>query len=457
MKILTNLNELSKIIEASCFHIEPEKLNLDLKGVNTDSRNLDAKEVFIALEGDNFDGHLFLQEAILKGAIATITNKNNPLSLSTKVPQLQVENTLKAYQKIANWWRNQFNIPIIGVTGSVGKTTTKELIATILENKGNVLKTEANYNNEIGVPKTLLNINNQHQFAVIEMAMRGKGEIALLTEIANPNIAVITNVGTAHIGRLGSREAVALAKCELLEKMDRSGIAILNHDDDLLMETATKIWSGETITYGLKGGNLQGKIIDSQTIKVDNQILTLPLKGHHNALNYLAALAVGKVLGIDLNQLKKSLKVNLPEGRSHHYKLSDDVEILDETYNAGFESMVASLHLLKETTGKRKIAVLGAMKELGKYSSQLHYQVGETIKKLEIDCLFVLINDPEAQEIAQGAFSVYTEIFDNYEDLVKKLTEIVKSGDRILFKASHSVGMFKVVQDFQKKWNAHSE
>lgn len=457
MKILTNLNELSKIIEASCFHIEPEKLNLDLKGVNTDSRNLDAKEVFIALEGDNFDGHLFLQEAILKGAIATITNKNNPLSLSTKVPQLQVENTLKAYQKIANWWRNQFNIPIIGVTGSVGKTTTKELIATILENKGNVLKTEANYNNEIGVPKTLLNINNQHQFAVIEMAMRGKGEIALLTEIANPNIAVITNVGTAHIGRLGSREAVALAKCELLEKMDRSGIAILNHDDDLLMETATKIWSGETITYGLKGGNLQGKIIDSQTIKVDNQILTLPLKGHHNALNYLAALAVGKVLGIDLNQLKKSLKVNLPEGRSHHYKLSDDVEILDETYNAGFESMVASLHLLKETPGKRKIAVLGAMKELGKYSSQLHYQVGETIKKLEIDCLFVLINDPEAQEIAQGAFSVYTEIFDNYEDLVKKLTEIVKSGDRILFKASHSVGMFKVVQDFQKKWNAHSE
>jgi UDP-N-acetylmuramoyl-tripeptide--D-alanyl-D-alanine ligase len=453
MIFLLNLNQIRKITDATLLNINDDILNAQVKGINTDSRNLHSQEVFVALQGDKFDGHDFLEKAVSQGAIAAITNQNHRLSSLQNIPQLRVVNTLEAYQQISHYWRNQFSIPLIAVTGSVGKTTTKELIAAVLATQGKVLKTEANYNNEIGVPKTLLNLENNHQYAVIEMAMRGKGEISLLTEIANPNIAVITNVGTAHIGRLGSREAIAYAKCELLEKMDSSGVAILNHDCPLLLETASKVWSGKTITYGLEGGDLQGKIIDSKTIKIDNKIFPLPLKGRHNALNYLAAIAVAKLLKIDLNLLEKPVTINLPEGRSHYYKLAGNVEILDETYNAGLESMLASLQLLKDHPGQRKIAVLGTMKELGKYSSQLHYQVGETVKKLGINCLFVLVNEPEAEDIVKGAFGVYTEICDGHEDLLSKLLEKVKPGDRLLFKASHSVGLSQVVKDFRNLWH----
>ncbi len=272
-----------------------------ITGINTDTRNLQSGEGFLALRGENFDGHNFVKEAIEKGASCVIvepeyTLNNQVEQLSNNVPILQVENSLKAYQKIARWWRDRFDIPVISVTGSVGKTTTKELIAGVLATQGKVLKTEANYNNEIGVPKTLLRLSADDNYAVVEMAMRGPGEIAELTHIANPTIGLITNVGTAHIGRLGSVEAIAEAKCELLREMSRDSIAILNFDNKRLIETAAKFWSGETFTYGLEGGDLQGILIDSQTINVEGVDLPLPLPGSHNASNYLAALAVLKVL-----------------------------------------------------------------------------------------------------------------------------------------------------------------
>jgi UDP-N-acetylmuramoyl-tripeptide--D-alanyl-D-alanine ligase len=454
MKFFDSLEEISKITEARLVNINNQISNQKVRGISTDSRHLKRGEIFVALQGDRFDGHNFIEQAISKGAIATIINQNNSLTSAPNIPQLQVKDTLEAYQKIARWWRNKFSIPVIAVTGSVGKTTTKELMAAVLSTQGEVLKTEANYNNEIGVPKTLLKLANKHQYAVIEMAMRGRGEIGLLTEIASPIVGVITNVGTAHIGRLGSREAIASAKCELLAKMTSAGVAILNHDCPLLLETAAKVWSGETITYGLQGGDLQGEIIDSGTIKVDGQQLPLPLKGSHNALNYLAAIAVAKLLGLDLSGLERPITVNLPEGRAHHYRLSGDVEILDETYNAGLESMLASLHLLRETPGRRKIAVLGAMKELGEHSLQLHRQVGEVVKRLGIDGLLVLGDDGEAEAIARGAVGVSTEIFSFHEDLMKKLLEIVQPGDRFLFKASHSVGLNRVVEGFCQQWEA---
>lgn len=184
-------------------------------GITTDTRSLKSGEVFVALRGEKFDGHEFVGTAWEKGAIAAIVDsrfESNSIIQNHQVPLLQVEDTQKAYQKIASWWRNQFSIPVIAVTGSVGKTTTKELIAAVLATQGNVLKTQANYNNEIGVPKTLLELEPEHDYAVIEMAMRAPGEIALLTQVVRPTIAVITNVGTAHIGRLGSEEAIAKAK-----------------------------------------------------------------------------------------------------------------------------------------------------------------------------------------------------------------------------------------------------
>ena len=253
------LSEIPKIIldnlQATGGILSEQKI----RKINTDSRELQECDVFLALKGEKFDGHSFVGKAIEKGAIALIVDHKISVNSSKEIPQIIVKDTLKAYQEIANWWRNQTKIPIIGITGSVGKTTTKELLASVLGVYGEVHKTQANYNNEIGVPKTLLDLTPQHDYAVIEMAMRGPGEIALLTQIAMPNIGIITNVGTAHIGRLGSREAIAKAKCELLAEMPQDSIAILNHDDQRLMATAARVWQGKTITYGLEGGDITGK------------------------------------------------------------------------------------------------------------------------------------------------------------------------------------------------------
>lgn len=452
MPFQISLSKLHQVIEV--LPLASHKIHQDfiISGVNTDSRTIQEGEMFIALRGENFDGHDFLEIAQSKGALAVIVDAEAGLNENLEIPQLVVENTLVAYQKLAQWWRSQFKIPVIGITGSVGKTTTKEIIAGVLSTQGNVLKTQANYNNEIGVPKTLFGLNDSHDYAVIEMAMRAKGEIALLTEIARPTIGLITNVGTAHIGRLGSELAIAQAKCELLAEMDASSVAILNHDNQLLMKTAATVWQGKTITYGLEGGDLQGKLIDVQTLEVAEQTFKLPLPGRHNALNYLAALAVAKELGINWASLTEGVEVNLPQGRSKRIELAQDLVILDETYNAGLESMLAALELLDATHGKRHLAVLGAMKELGDQAPQFHQQVGAKAKSLHLDQLFVLTDDPIAEAIAQGAQGIPTYCFNNQADLCSALSQTATSGDRILFKASNSVGLNQLVDQFSQQW-----
>ncbi len=443
--MLIPLIELHKILTPN--KIRNESIDsTTATGVTTDTRILQAGEIFIALEGENFDGHNFAAQAVEKGAVALVVS--HQLNLNYNIPQFIVPDTLSAYQQIARWWRDRFSIPIIGITGSVGKTTTKELIAAVLNTRGKVLKTKANYNNEIGVPKTLLEITSEHNYAVVEMAMRAAGEIALLTDIACPILGVITNVGTAHIGRLGSEEAIAKAKCELLARMPKSSIAILNYDNQLLLDTAAQVWQGKTITYGLSGGDIRGEIINTNILRVAGKDLPLPLPGRHNASNYLAAIAVAQVLGIEITQLKAGIKVELPKGRSGRYELPNDIVILDETYNAGLESTIASLELLKQTPGKRHIAVLGTMKELGARSTQLHYQVGAKVKELKLDHLFVLADEPATEAIVTGAIGINAECFRDRDDLVKRLTEIVQEGDRFLFKASNSVGLNRAVEQF---------
>lgn len=450
MSCSISLSQLSEVLLATSENLTNADRNLLIKGISTDSRSINSGNLFIALRGDNFDGHEFVETAVKNGAVAVVTDKDVSHILPKKVPQLVVKDTLQAYQAIAQWWRDRLDIPVIAVTGSFGKTTTKELIGAVLATQGKVRKTQANYNNEIGVPKTLLDVSLEDDFAVIEMAMRGRGEISLLSKIARPNIGVITNVGTAHIGRLGSEAAIAEAKCELLVEMPKDSVAILNADNQLLMETAGKIWRGETIAYGLENGDFQGKLVDGQILSVEGINLPLPLPGRHNAQNYLAALAVAKVLGIDLTQFSQGLAVQLPEGRAKRYDLPNDLVILDETYNAGLESMVAALHLLAETPGKRHIAVLGTMKELGDRSPQLHFQVGEKVKELNLDRLLILVNDPETAEIAHGAAGINSECFTDRQAIVDRLKELVQAGDRILFKASHSVALDKVVNQFRE-------
>jgi UDP-N-acetylmuramoyl-tripeptide--D-alanyl-D-alanine ligase len=446
MTFTATLAQLIEILDATPEHLPPQTLTKAAVDVCTDSRSLQAGNVFLALRGEAFDGHQFAAPAIANGAIVAITDHLLP----EPIPQLVVTNTLVAYQTLGRWWRDRFAIPVIAITGSVGKTTTKELIAAVLGKFGAVLKTEANYNNEIGVPKTLLGLNAEHDFAVIEMGMRGRGEIACLAQIARPDIGIITNVGTAHIERLGSREAIAEAKCELLAEMPKTSTAVLNADNPLLIATAQTVWSGQTLTYGLHSGDLLGKIIDLDLLAVDGMTLPLPLSGEHNALNYLAALAIAKLLNLDWAKLAQGVQVTLPDGRARRLELESDIVLLDETYNASPESMSASLQLLMQTPGQRHLAVLGPMRELGNYSLELHRQVGQKVRELALDQLLILDTGPDGAAIADGAFPFPSQQFASHADLVDYLRASLQPGDRVLFKASHAIGLQQVVEQLVK-------
>lgn len=410
--------------------------------VSTDTRTLEPQAIFLALEGERFDGHRFIHQAMEQGAIAAITRAG---VITEDIPRIEVTDTLVAYQTLGRWWRQHLGLPVVAITGSVGKTTTKELIAAALGLHGAVHKTQANFNNEIGVPKTLLQITSEHRYAVVEMGMRGPGEIALLAQTAQPTVGVITNVGTAHIGRLGSEQAIADAKCELLAHMPADSVAVLNHDNARLMDTAARVWSGKTITYGLTGGNVQGHV-QEQTVVVDGVALPLPLEGEHNALNYLSAIATLQALNLDWQPLSKGLTVELPSGRAKRHQLANDIVLLDETYNAGAESMAAALRLLKDQPGQRHIAVLGTMKELGHKSVELHHTIGELVQTLGLDQLLILADPAEAEAMAQGASNVPTQRFKSHAVLIQHLQQLIQPGDRLLFKASRSVEMDKVIE-----------
>lgn len=449
-----SLGELAEVTTGS-WRFDSDRLSetAQILGISTDTRSLKPNELFLALKGDRFDGHQFVSQALAKGAAGVIVQ--DPVEAPL---QLLVEDTLTAYQAIARWWREQLRTPIIAVTGSVGKTTTKELIAAALGTQGSpVLKTQANYNNEIGVPKTLLSLHDAHRYGVIEMGMRGAGQIALLSKIARPDVAVITNVGTAHIELLGSEQAIADAKCELLAELKPDSVAVLNYDNPRLMQTAATVWSGKQVTFGLSGGDIHGRLIDAQTIDVNGVVLPLPLPGKHNAANFLAAIAVMTALGLDWQPLRSGLAVDMPGGRASRITLPNDIVLLDETYNAGFESMSAALHLLKETPGQRHIAVLGTMKELGAQSVRLHEQVGQVVQTLSLDSLLTLADPAEAEALArgasQGANKVEIKAFAQPEALQSHLLQMLQPGDRVLFKASRAVALDQVVDFLRQEFD----
>ena len=460
MTCICTISQAIAITSATVANIdETAQKNIEIRGVISDSRKLESGQLFVALTGENFDGHGFVATAIAQGAVAAIVSHEWASSEAAKgLPILAVNDTLVAYQDLARWWRSQFQRPVVSVTGSVGKTTTKEIIASMLAcdvaPDRQVHKSQANHNNDIGVAQTLLAIApEQHDFVVVEMGMRGLGEIARLAKTALPTVSVITNVGTAHIGRLGSREAIAEAKCELLAETPANGIAILNADNPLLLEAASKVWQGKTITYGLGIGDVNGEVIDDK-LYVDDLTWDLPLPGRHNALNFLAGLAVLKALNLDWQQTLQGIgKLDLPFGRAQLYELPQDVIILDETYNASPEGMLAALRQLADMPAKRHWAVLGTMKELGEMSTQLHNQVGEAISRLGIEGAIILA-DGEADAILAGANGSlkYAIACQSYNDITQTLLQKVESGDRILFKASRSVGMDQVVEAFRKTW-----
>ncbi len=453
---------LEELLEATGGQLRQAPTGVRINGVSIDSRTILPGEVFIALRGERFDGHDFLAAAVDRGATTLVVEQEIPLASFPGVAVIVVPDTLKALGGLARYHRQRYPIPLIGITGSNGKTTTKELIAAVLAEKINVIKTEKNYNNEIGLPLSLLRIDDTTQAAVLEMGMRGRGEIAYLAGLAKPTIGVITNVGVSHIELLGSREAIAEAKAELIEALPADGTAVLNYDDPLVARMADA-FPGESLFYSLQAVDEKKSpppdlfVVSAQTtshgekVEVDGRwgkfSYDLPLLGRHNIANSLAAALVGLELGLTPAEVSNGLKNAGPvEKRLRRFE-SKGITILDDTYNASPASVQVALEVLNQVAaGGRKIAVLGDMLELGELSGEAHYQIGELVAKYGCAALFAF--GPESKETARAAenLGLLARHFLDKAALWTELNAFLIPGDTVLVKGSRGMRMEEIVE-----------
>ncbi len=429
-----------------------------VKGVSIDSRTLMPGEWFVPLQGENTDGHNFVEEVLQKGAAGSFFAK--PCTLDAKsLPGtiIEVEDTLKALQDMAGYYRQKFSLQVIGITGSSGKTTTKDLLASILKPHLKVLKTEGNYNNQIGLPLTLLKLTSEHEAAVLELGMNRAGEIEKLTRISNPGWGIITNIGEAHIELLGSRENIARAKGELMNVMGKEGIIILNGDDPYLREMGES-FGGKVYYYGWEeSADLRGNKYTYKDGRTDFEVVFprgerkhyyLPLPGKHNASNALAALAVGYLLGVEVDKLDFELtEFDFSGGRMQMMKSVEGAKIIDDSYNANPSSMKASLEVLEEieVSGAR-IAVLGDMFELGNMAEEAHREVGRKIARSKIDYLVAVgeLARYIAEEARQDKLQVY--ICKNKEEAWECLRNLPRSEENcFLIKGSRGMNLEELV------------
>ena len=416
----------------------------------TDSRRLAAGQLFVPLVGEHFDGHTFLAQAAAIGAQAAIVQKDRKDLVPEGLLHWLVDDTLEAYQQLALLHRQQLSAPVVAVTGSAGKTTTRELIRSALRPLGPVQASQGNENNDIGVPLTLLNAGEQHQAVVVEMGMRGLGEIERLSHTAAPDVAVVTNVGTAHIGRLGSREAIAQAKLEITAGLREDGLLVVPAGDPLLEAALARVWSGRVARValadedGVADADWIGDWDDGQgVISVKGSRLQVPLDGRHNARNLLLALAVAAELGVPLDELTR-MEVEVPGGRNRRLQLGG-LTLLDETYNASPEAVLAALDLLAAQPGRR-FAVLGTMLELGDQSVALHRQVAERAAALGLDGLVIVASGAEAEAMAEAAAPLpRLEVVAQPELAAAPLVQWLSSGDVLLLKASRGVALERLI------------
>ena len=370
---------------------EESKRGLCIQGAVTDSRQIKEGYLFLPVKGERVDGHDFIPSVFAQGALATLTEK--PLE-SCPGPYIQVESCLASLKKIAAYYRSQLSIPIVGITGSVGKTSTKEMIASVLSAKYHVLKTAGNFNNEIGLPLTILRIQKEHEVAVVEMGISEFGEMRRLAEIARPDLCVITNIGTCHLENLGDRDGVLRAKTEVFEHLSPGAAVFLNGDDDKLAGISQ---AGDTtpLFYGRNGQDicmdeveelgLKGSRANLHTPKGEIRV-EIPIPGGHHLYNAMAAAGVGLQLGLTLEEIRTGMgNAKTIAGRSNFIE-SNGFTIIDDCYNANPMSMKASLDVLKQANG-RKVAILGDMGELGSQERQLHYEVGTYAVDAEVDVL----------------------------------------------------------------------
>ena len=445
--------DLKEIVKACNGEVLQGDINIEVEKFSIDTRNLEQGSIYIAIKGETTDGHNYISNAFENGAIGVITEVFEEDFPKGKII-IKVKDSLKALQDIAKYKRDLFDIPVVAVTGSVGKTSTKEMITSVLSEKFNVLKTEGNYNNHLGVPLTLLRLEKEHTAAVIEMGMNHKGEISVLTKIAKPTIATITNVGTAHIGLLGSRENILSAKLEILEGLQENGKLIINNDNDMLYKWNLENNLKNIITYGINNEsnylayNIEN-YSDKSIFEIEGKTVQVPVAGEHFIYNSLCAYAIGKNLGMDENSIIKGIQKL--DDNSKRMQIQENkklgITILNDCYNASYDSMKASLEVLKNMGNTRKIAVLGDMLELGDFSEELHRKVGEEVAKNKIDVL-ITIGDLSIDIYNEAKEKGVKEVFKckNNEEGIELITKILKKEDIILFKASNRMNFGEIIK-----------
>ncbi len=413
----------------------------------TDSRQLKAGNFFVPLVGERFDGHRFLEQLPALGGQGAVVSLDWTAPLPSGLLHWRVDDTLAAYQQLALLHRRQLGLPLVAVTGSAGKTTTRELIRAVLAPLGAIQASDGNNNNDIGVPLTVLGAGSDHAALVIEMGMRGPGEIARLSRCTEPDVAVITNIGTAHIGRLGSREAIATAKCEITAALHPQGVVVIPAGDPLLEQALAAVWQGRVLRVRLEDdpditADLIGAVRNDRLL-LDEASIPLPLDGRHNARNLLLALAVGSHLGVDPASAAQ-LQVNIPGGRNRRLQ-QGGLTLLDETYNASPEAVLAALDLLADQPGRR-FAVLGTMLELGARSIELHQQVAARAAALKLDGVVLVDGGDEGQAMANVASGLdRLALVATPEAAAAPLGQWLKAGDVVLLKASRGVALERLI------------
>lgn len=459
MKNMT-LENIEKACGGRYIGTEAEK-KTEVLGVVIDSRQVESGYLFVAIPGEKVDGHKFIPDVFAKGAAAVLSEQQleDPAG-----PYILVESTTKALRDLAEYYRKSLDIKVVGITGSVGKTSTKEMIASVLSEKYRVLKTEGNYNNEIGLPLTIFKIRAEHEVAVLEMGISEFGEMHRLATMANPDICVITNIGLCHLENLKTRDGILKAKTESFAHLKKDGIAILNGDDDKL-STIRQVGDKEPVFYGMEEKmeyredakksvyatgvenlGLYGMQARIHTPEGEWDV-RIPIPGEHNVYNALAATAVGLSLGLSLDQISSGiLKAKTIGGRTNLLN-TGSMTVIDDCYNANPVSMKASIDVLATAEG-RKIAVLGDMGELGENEKKLHYEVGEYLAKKEIDVLFCAgeLSEEIAKAAQKESKTCEVYYFKTRDALLEQLLPFLKKGDTVLVKASHFMEYPKIVK-----------
>lgn len=432
-----------------------------ITGVCTDSRKLQAGDLFIAIKGESFDGHHFVNEVIRKSASAVIVSNYYGISNNKKVPIIRVRDTVKALGQIARFHRDRFSIPVIAITGSTGKTTTKEMIAAVLETRYNVLKNIATENNHIGVPQTLLRLNARHDVAVVELGTNHFGEIRYLTEIAHPTMAILTNIGESHLEFFKTSRGVFREKFDLVKYMSRPGTVLFNVDDRHLSKITRRTARHRLIQFGIKNAStyradrIRMKEDCGLTFRVNKkEIFKLKTITTHNAYNALAAIGCGHILGIGFQGASRALsRFNFPKGRQTFERIGS-YWIIDDTYNANPVSFKSAMETLKSlNVPGRKILVCGDMFELGSQSEKLHRLAGEFVVDAKVN--FVMTVGKKSKLISErfkkNGNRLYTRHFASLEPACHSLKDYLRKGDAILVKGSRGMHMEKMVEFLRKK------